>query len=1051
MNAHVETHPARQSSSSLQGGFHRDFARWAGGLVVLTSVAVAEPAPDFNRDVRPILSNHCFHCHGPDAGSREAGLRFDVPEPDGGFAFVPGRVDQSEAFKRIASTDPDEQMPPPHVNKPLSAAQVTVLQRWVAAGAPYQAHWSLITPKSTEPPAVERVAWVRNTVDRFVLAALERNGLQPAPEAAPHELLRRVTLDLTGLPPAPAELDAFLADRSPDAYVRVVRRLLSSPHFGERMALDWLDLARYADTNGYFGDATRQIWPWRDWVVQAFNRNMPYDQFTVEQLAGDLLPGATPEQHVATGFSRNSMVNNESGAIDEEFRVEYVAERTETVGTVWFGLTVGCARCHDHKYDPISQKDFYQLYAFFNNSPEKGLVTQDNPPPEMDVATPAQRAELESLIAARRDAEAALAATAARVRDAMKAWEQTATHELAPPDQNLSLHAPFEPETPGLEEKGSVTYTDEGLLGRAAVFDGMQHIEAPGAPQFTAEKPWSVGLWLQPTGSLSGVLARIEPAGRRRGFEIVWQKGRFQINLVSQWGASAIELVTREPVRPAAGDWQQLIVSYDGSSRATGFRIYLDGGPVVFNIVRDRLEGPTENAEPLRLGRRDSGLGFYGRLDELRLLARAVDDADAKAWYWSDRLRSPLARTPESRTLRDQQYLLDYYLARHGDTAARAVRMDVQAARAAETNYRARLPKTLVMRDLPEPRITHLLKRGKYDDPGERVTANVPAALPPLPADAPRNRLGLARWLVSRENPLAARVAVNRLWMQAFGEGLVRTPNDFGVQGEHPTHPELLDWLAVRFMDSGWDLKDLIEVIVTSATYRQSSVPTPELLAQDPENRQLARGPRFRLPAEIIRDQALAASGLLVPKLGGPSVRPYQPDGLWEAVTYDGEVSYQQDSGEDLWRRSLYTFWKRQAPPPALLTFDSPTRETCVVNRPRTNTPLQALTLLNDVTFVEAGRALAADVLKQPGDDNSRLQTLFRRVTARRPDDGDHASLLALLNQQRGRFRADPSAASRYIASGESPAGRELDPVEVAAWSVTAHAVLCLDEAITRR
>ena len=1051
MNASHDTQPARQSSISRRGRLHRDYARWTSGWVVLTCVAVAEPAPDFNRDVRPILSNHCFHCHGPDAGSREAGLRFDVPEPDGGFAFVPGRVDQSEAFKRIASTDPDEQMPPPHVNKPLSAAQVAVLQRWVAAGAPYQAHWSLVAPKAAEPPAVARVEWARNTIDRFVLAGLERTGLQPAPEAAPHELLRRVTLDLTGLPPTPAELDAFLADKSPDAYARVVRRLLASPHFGERMALDWLDLARYADTNGYFGDATRQIWPWRDWVVQSFNRNLPFDQFTVDQLAGDLLTAPTPEQRIATGFSRNSMVNNESGAIDEEFRVEYVAERTETVGTVWLGLTVGCARCHDHKYDPISQKDFYQLYAFFNHSPEKGLVTQDNPPPEMDVATPAQRAELTALTAARRDAETALTATAARTRDAMMAWEQTATHELAPPDRNLSLHARFEPDMPGLEEKGSVTFTDEGLLGRAAVFDGMQHLEAPGAPPFAAEKPWSVGLWLQPTGSLSGVLARIEPAGRRRGFEIVWQKGRFQINLVSQWGASAIELVTREPVRPAAGDWQQLIVSYDGSSRATGFRVYLDGGPVAFNIVRDRLDGPTENAEPLRLGRRDSGLGFYGRLDELRLLTRAVDDADASAWYWSDRLRGPLARTQESRTPRDRQYLLDYYLARHGDTAARAVRTDVQAARAAETNYRARLPKTLVMQDLSEPRPTHLLKRGKYDDPGERVAADVPAALPPLPTDAPRNRLGLARWLVSRENPLTARVAVNRLWMQAFGEGLVRTPNDFGVQGEHPTHPELLDWLAVRFMDSGWDLKALIEVIVTSATYRQSSVPTPELLARDPDNRQLARGPRFRLPAEIIRDQALAASGLLVPKLGGPSVRPYQPDGLWEAVTYDGEVSYQQDRGEDLWRRSLYTFWKRQAPPPALLTFDSPTRETCVVNRPRTNTPLQALTLLNDITFVEAGRALAADILNQPGDDHSRLQTLFRRVTARRPDDGDHASLLTLLDQQRKRFRADPAAAGRYIASGESPAGRHLDPVEVAAWSVTAHAVLCLDEAITRR
>ncbi len=1028
--------------------------RVPGSLVaclLLGRLTGAEPAPDFNRDVRPILSNHCFLCHGPDAGTREAGLRFDVPEPDGGFAFVPGEVEQSEAFKRIASVDPEEQMPPPHVNKPLTADQVAVLRRWVAAGARYDQHWSFVPPRAAAPPVVARSGWPRNPIDRFVLASLERDGWKPAPEAAPHELLRRVSLDLTGLPPTPAEREAFLADPGPEAYARVVRRLLDSPHFGERLALDWLDLARYADTNGYFGDATRQIWPWRDWVVQAFNRNQPFDQFTVEQLAGDLLPAPTPEQRIATGFNRNSMVNNESGAIDEEFRVEYVAERTETVATVWLGLTVGCARCHDHKYDPISQKDFYQLYAFFNQSPEKGLVTQDNPPPEMDVATPAQRAELDQLAAARRRAETALADTAARLHDALAAWEQAAPAELAPAAGGLALHAAFEPDTAGIEERGSVAFADDGLLGRAAVFDGMQHLEVPGAPEFAADRPWSVGLWLQPTGSLGGVLARIEPAGRRRGFEIVWQKGRFQINLVSRWGVSAIELVTRDPQRPATGDWQQVVVSYDGSSRAEGFRVYLDGRPVAVNVVRDRLDGPTDTATPLLLGRRDSGLGFYGRLDELRLRAHAVDDSAAAAWYWSDRLRGPLARPAAGRTARERQYLLDYYLARHGDAAARVVRTDVQAARAAETAFRARLPKTLVMQDRPEPRDTFLLKRGKYDDPGERVSTDVPAVLPPLPVAAPRNRLGLARWLVARENPLTARVAVNRLWALAFGEGLVRTANDFGAQGEHPTHPELLDWLAVRYMDSGWDTKALLELIVTSATYRQSSVPTPELLAQDPENRRLARGARFRLPAEIIRDQALATAGLLVTRLGGPSVRPYQPDGLWEAVSYDGEVSYQQDKGEDIWRRSLYTFWKRQSPPPALLTFDSPTRETCTVSRPRTNTPLQALTLLNDVTFVEAGRALAAQVLAGPGDDRTRMRAAFRRATAREPEPAETDTLLTLLAQQRARFRAAPGEAARYVASGEAAAGRTLERVELAAWAVTAHAVLCLDETITRR
>jgi hypothetical protein len=814
------------------------------------------------------------------------------------------------------------------------------------------------------------------------------------------------------------------------------------------MAVDWLDAARYADTNGYFSDATRQAWPWRDWVINAFNRNMPFDQFTIEQLAGDLMPNATVEQRIATGFNRNTMTNNESGAIDEEYRVEYVAERLETTGTVWLGMTVGCARCHDHKYDPISQREYYQLFAFFNNSPEKGLVTQDDPPPIMDVATGDQRALLEKLTGERRDAETRFGKMAGELREPMLQWEKVAGAELAPPKGKLALHLGFEAEPVGVEEKGTLKY-DAGLVGGAATFDGMQHLEAPSSLTLTADEPWSIGVWLKPTGSLSGVLSKVEPTGARRGFEIVWKKGRFLINLVHRWGVDAIEVMTRDPAR--SGDWQQLVISYDGSRKAAGLKVYLDGASVPLNVLRDTLSGSIENNEPWRVGRRDSGLGYYGQLDELRLLRRAIAPAEAEAWFWSDRLRGALTLEPEKRDERQKRFLVDYYVSRHGSGPIRDAHLAAVAARRAESAYRAKLPKTLVMYELPEPRTAHILKRGQYDQPAEAVQANVPASLPKMPAALPRNRLGLAQWLTSPQNPLTARVAANRMWMQCFGEGLVRTVNDFGAQGEPPTHPELLDWLAVKFVQGGWNVKDLLQVIVTSAAYRQDSVPAAELLARDPDNRLLARGPRFRLPAELIRDQALAASGLLVHRVGGPSVRPYQPPGLWETVSYDAEMSYEENQTDGLWRRSLYTFWKRQIPPPGMLTFDSPTRETCMVRRARTNTPLQALVLLNDVTYVEAGRALAALALAQPGDDVQRLRFAFRRSTSRFPDTKEISLLCHLLAQQRQRFERDPAAAKQLVSQGKSPAGSQTPPAELAAWTVAAHAVLNLDEVITRR
>jgi hypothetical protein len=1049
-------------------------------LLCIAAPLHAAPAKlQYNRDVRPILADKCFKCHGPDSQARKADRRLDVREAalaalDGVRAIVPFKPDASELVRRVGSSDPDEQMPPRKSNLRLTKDEIAVLRRWVAEGAEYQAHWSFLPPKARiadcglriaelakrEPArAADLAHWPRNPIDHFILDHLLAENLSPSPEADPATLCRRVALDLTGIPPTPAEVDTFLAEtiRDPQSAIRnLADRLLASPRYGERMAMDWLDAARYADTNGYFSDKARQMWPWREWVIGAFNRNLPFDQFTVEQLAGDLLPGATLEQKVATGFNRNHMVTNESGIIDEEYRVEYVADRLETTATVWMGLTVGCARCHDHKFDAITQRDYFQLFAFFNNGPETGLVKEDSPPPVLDVATTEQRAELKRLGEATRVAEMKFNHLAEPLRARMAEWEKTSAAELAPNTRELAAHVEFETDLAGPDDVkaraavkgGNITY-EPGVLGHAALFDAMQHIELPADIALEADRPWSIGIWMKPTGSLNCVLSKIDPTGDRRGFEVVWQKGQLQINLVNRWVASAIEVTTKDPMKTSG--WHHVIVGYDGSRKAAGVRVFVDGVQAPLNIVRDTLAGPTGNSQPLSLGRRDNGLGFYGHLDELRIFRRAVDGGEAKAWFWSDRLRGILAVPADRRSAVQKSLLLDYYVERHADDAARDAHRAITLAREAEESFRNALPKTLVMQEMAEPRATHLLMRGQYDQPGDPVHAAVPASLPPFPADAPHNRLGLARWLVSPTHPLTARVEVNRLWQQCFGEGLVRTANDFGAQGEPPTHPELLDWLASEFIRSGWDVKHVLRLIVTSATYRQSSVASSALLARDPDNRLLARGPRFRLSAEMIRDQALAASGLLVERICGQSVKPYQPPGLWEAVSYDGELTYQQDKGDGLWRRSLYTYWKRQSPPPAILTFDGPTRETCTVRRPRTNTPLQALVLLNDDTYVEAARALAAMALAQSGDDSDRLQFAFRRVLGRSGDVDEVSLLLHLLGQQQSRFSRNTKAATQLISVGASTRGAGLDPIQLAAWTVVTQAMLNLDETITRR
>jgi hypothetical protein len=986
-------------------------------MLFATFVAFTTDAGEvhFNRDIRPILSENCFACHGPDAQARKADMRLDI-----------SGANWDEVVARISSSDPDEIMPPPDSHKkPLAAGQITTLKQWIAEGAKYQKHWAfepLPRMGAFQAPSAVKNRRSLNGIDVLVGAKLKKHGLNFAPEADPHTLIRRLSFDLTGLPPTESDL-SDLSDWSDEKYEALVDRLLASKHFGEHLAVAWLDAARYADTNGYFGDKPRQMWLWRDWVIDAFNANMPFDQFSIEQLAGDLLPDATVKQRIATGFNRNHMANNESGSIDEEFRTEYVVDRVDTTMTTWLGLPAGCAQCHDHKFDPISQREFYSLFAFFNNVPEKGLINADNPPPLLEVPTEPQQRDLAQAKATLQAAQKAFEPVHAALKPQIAVWEKNAVQSLPQPPRDLVLHEPLNGRlSAGFVTRGTTLEFDQGVRGKAAKFDATQHVEAE-VPDFDADLPWTIGLWVNAEGSLSCPFSLIEPEGERRGLEMIWQKGRLQVNLVHRWGASAIEVSTVEALSAKA--WHHIAVSYEGSQKAAGLRIFFDGKPATLEVRRDSLEGGIANHEPLRIGRRDSGLGFYGLIDELRIVPFALDLETVNGWFWGERIRGIIETPVAKRQVRDAEVLLDYYIGRFADAPAQKARKAVQTAQKTEKALRDAIPTTLVMQEMDKPRTAHVLERGQYDKPLASVAPGVPAAIAPWQSDLPKNRLGFAKWLFSPDNPLTARVAVNRFWTQCFGEGLVRTPNDFGSQGETPTHPELLDFLAASFRDSAWNVKELLKRIVMSRTYRQDSrmgdFQSPTAVENrrsldDPENRLLARGPSGRLSAEMLRDQALAISGLLVPKIGGPSVKPFQPPGLWEAVSYNGEETYVPDAGEGLWRRSLYTYVKRQSPHPMLLTFDGPTREKCTVRRSSTNTPLQALLLLNDETFMKAAEALA----QRSEGRKDRIAWMFRAATSREPR-ADEWKLLQGLLERRGSM------------------------------TLVAHTILNLDEVITRR
>jgi hypothetical protein len=992
---------------------------------------IATAAVEFNRDVRPILSERCFTCHGPDASKRPSAFRLDTadgartPLRKGAVAIQPGSPEESELIRRIKSTNRADRMPPAYAgHDALPPREIATLEQWIREGAPYQGHWSFLPVKR---PAAR-------SIDDLVRQHLQPLGLSLSPETDRRTLLRRVTLDLTGLPPTPAEADAFLADLSPNAYEKVVDRLLASPAHAERLAIRWLENARYADTNGYQTDGVRDMWRWRDWVIDAFARNMPFDQFTIEQLAGDLLPNPTLSQRMATAFHRNHRTTAEGGSVEEEFRVEYVADRAETTATVWLGLTMGCARCHDHKYDPITQKDFYSLFAFFNNVPERGLVYNfGNEEPLIKAPTPQHQAELARLDAIVARYQQQWDALEPRLRDAQTKWERRVSRQPAfewRPTDGQVLHE-------------TLDHGAEGRVGQAHAFDGQSAQELDNkVANFGYLDPYSFSVWIRPAADTGTIFSRMEDYREGTGYRLFLENGRVHWVVTLRYTDISLRLETVDTV--PLNEWSHLALTYDGRRKGQGVRIYRNGIEQALKITFDELTYPYSTKEPFRIGA-GGGLRFTGLIDELRAWNRELTPAEARSLSVFEPVPAVAAKPLRSQPEEDLLRLC--YLDRFAPPEVRRAEFELLVARNTRDRYYDQLPTLMVMQEGPH-RQAHILKRGAYDAPGDAVDPATPAILPPLPVGEPRNRLALARWLVRRDHPLTARVTVNRYWQMLFGTGLVKTVEDFGSQGEWPQYPDVLDWLAAEFMDSGWNVRHLLKTIVMSGVYRQSSRVTPQLLARDPENRLLARGPRLRLPADAIRDQALAVSGLLVNRLGGPSVKPYQPAGLWQEL--HGGGGYVPDRGEGLYRRSLYTYWKRTVAPPSMMNFDSPTREVCTVRETRTNTPLQALTLMNEVTYLEAARKLAERMWHAGATPADRVRQGYRLTLAREPQDRELQIVLRSLDGFLTRFAAAPAQADAYLKTGESPRDAAIPASQLAAYASIASLLLNLDETITK-
>ena len=1005
---------------------------------------------DFSRDVLPLLSDNCFKCHGPDEANRESGLRLDnhasalVTLDSGNAAIVPGDSDQSELFRRISSSDADVKMPPPDSGKTLTDNQIALIKKWIADGAEWSGHWAFQPPKTPDVAAAEDGWETRNPIDNFIHAKLKTANLSPEERAAKETLIRRVTLDLTGLPATIQQVDEFLADDSEKAFEHVVDRLLDSKKYGENMARIWLDAARYGDTHGLHLDNERSIWPYRDWVIEAFNNNQPFDEFTIEQIAGDLLPSPTLSQRVATGFNRCNVTTSEGGSIDDEYYMRYAVDRVETTSTVWLGLTAGCAACHDHKFDPLTQKEFYQLFSYFFSLTEKAMDGNALLPPPVVKVPNARQKEQQDLY----------------------------TQQLAEIDTQIGMLVseiaytdpkPTEPLGP-LTEQEFIWIDDELPTGAKPEGNSpWQFVEAPDHPVHSGSKSTvrtgsgdeiTQHFFTDATDKLKigsntrlFAYAFLDPKDPPQTLQLQFNDGKWEHR--ASWGADRAFGAGRNDASnrqmgqlPDTGKWVRLEVDADAVGLAPGSE--LNGW--AFTQVGGTVHWDTAGIVSLSLS------------DEQKRSLFAWEQFRAETGHpkLPGEIQQLLKVEKAERTPEQTEQLTRHFLKHvHPDSQARlaepVARQEKLKKQLADL-YKA-MPATLVMEDRDEPRQAHILERGQYTERRDEVSSAVPEWLAPPVADAPANRLGLAQWLVQPQHPLTSRVTVNRFWQQFFGIGLVKTSEDFGVQGEHPSHPELLDWLAMDFVESGWDVKRMLKQIVLSATYQQSSRVTPEKLAVDPDNRLLARGPRFRLDAEVIRDQALAVSGLLIETIGGRSVKPYQPAGLWKPVGFGGSntSTFVQDKGDKLFRRSMYTFWKRTVPPPSMATFDAPDRETCQVRRARTNTPLQALVLMNDVQYVEAARKFAERVMTERGSNvDERVTFAFRSVLNRRPNSTELQSLTNLFEEYLNQFKSDPESATKLLAAGESPRNDQLAPAELAAWSMVTHLLLNLSETVTK-
>jgi hypothetical protein len=1026
----------------------------------------------YNRDIRPILNDNCFACHGQDVKARAADLRLDQRDTAVETrAIVPGDPNASAIIQRILSTDENEVMPPPSSHKTLTPQQKELLKQWIAEGAEYQGHWAYLPPVRPELPQVRNAGWIRSPIDRFVLAELERRGIEPAPEADLRTLIRRVSLDLTGLPPSQEEIERVMSDPSPERYENYIDELMSRQEWGEHRGRYWLDYARYADTHGIHFDNFREMWSYREWVIKAFNRNMPFDQFTTEQLAGDMLPNASLDQKIASGFNRCNITTSEGGAIDEEYKVLYTRDRVETTGQVWLGLTVGCAVCHDHKFDPISQKEFYQLAAFFNNTTQNAMDgNAKDTPPIVPVPLDADRERFLALDGLIAEAQQKMDQQRAQSRGGFDAFAADPVQRDALVWQPLVAQESLEtllplrsqdPKSFAVWHAGQfrqVGLESDATLAPGHVGDAAWQVNATLFPTLPAgdlerDQPFSISLWVKPGNDSQGgsLLARMNEVDQHRGWDVWTENGNVGMHLIHKWPDNAIKVVSTE--RLTSSRWQHVTITYDGSSKAEGLKIFIDGREVGKNVLKNGLTETMRTEVPLRLGRRHAGTpAMDSKLQDVRIYRKPLTPDELRSIPQVTRRQYLISKA--QRSAEEGEELYNWYLAERDPEFPKLTASHQQLV-AEKADILRRGTIAHIMNERAEPPKAYILMRGDYDKRADEVTAATPQVLHPMKDDAPRNRVGFAAWLLQDNNPLTTRVVVNRFWQEVFGQGIVSSAGDFGVTGQLPTHPELLDYLAVSFREDSWNIKNLFRSIVTSSTYRQSASVSPEKLALDPSNKFMARGPRFRMDAEMVRDYALSASGLLVSKIGGPSVRPYQPVGVWEAVAMPGSNTrdYVADTGEGLYRRSLYTFLKRSAPPPNMEVFNATAREVCTVRRERTNTPLQALVTLNDVQFVEAARILAQKTIQaipDPNDVAGRLQSIAAKLLSR-PLRGDELGVVqSEVNDLLAFYRANPELAKELLAVGATRSPENLDAAELAAWSMVVNTLLNLDEVLTK-